>query len=339
LNLGFEAHPEGGVFYFEFEIWLLEIHAMDLSIIIVTYNSSAYIQACLRSIVEQMREVDHEVIIVDNASSDETIRMIEQEFPRVTLIPNPLNLGFAGANNLGLQRARGEFVLLINPDTRWKRGDIKKAIHLLEGHPEIGALGGRLTLEDGSWQKSHGNFPTLGRELKEVFYLPRLFPQWRCCKGMFTYRERDGKGPVDWVAGAFCLCRKDVVVEMGGFDERYFLYYEDIDLSNGIRGKGREILYYPAIEIIHYQRTPPIYDFGESPYRYFDKHFGPSYAEALRYVLLLKMIVRMMIFFPLTLLAGKEGFREKLKTNYRTFKYHLFEAPKVLKKIKHDSTR
>ena len=310
---------------------------MDLSIIIVTYNSSAYIQACLRSILEQMGEVDHEVIIVDNASSDETIRMIEQEFPRVTLIPNPLNLGFAGANNLGLRRARGEFVLLINPDTRWKRGDIRKALQFLESHPDVGALGCRLILEDGSWQKSHGNFPTLGRELKEVFYLPRLFPRWRCCRGVFTYRERNGERSVDWVAGAFCLCRRATLTEVGGFDERYFLYGEDIDLSNGIRAKGKEILYYPAIEITHYQRMPSIYDFGESPYLYFDKHFGPSYAEALRYVLLSKMIIRMMIFFPLTLLTGKKGFREKLKTNYRTFKYHLFEAPKVLKKMRSPS--
>jgi GT2 family glycosyltransferase len=138
---------------------------------------------------------------------------------------------------------------------------------------------------------------------------------------------------VDWVAGAFCLCRKDVVVEIGGFDERYFLYYEDIDLSNGIRGKGMEIFYYPSIEITHYQRMPSIYDFGESPYLYFDKHFGPSYAKALRYVLLSKMAVRMMIFFPLTFLTGKEGLREKLKTYYRTFRYHLFEAPEVIKRL------
>ena len=334
MNLGFEAHPEGGVIYFEFGIWSLGFGAMDLSVVVVTHNSSAYIQACLRSILEQMGEVDHEVIIVDNASSDETIRMIEQEFPRVTLIPNPLNLGFAGANNLGLRRAKGEFVLLMNPDTRWKRGDIKKALQFLVSRPDIGALGCRLILEDGSWQKSHGNFPTLGKELKEAFYLPRLFPRWRCCQGMFAYRERNGKGPVDWVAGAFCLCRRDVVGEMGGFDERYFLYYEDIDLSNGIRGKGMEIFYYPSIEITHYQRMPSVYDFGESPYLYFDKHFGPSHAKALRYVLLLKMIVRLMIFFPLTFLTGKEGFRKKLKTNYRTFKYHLFEAPGVLEKLR-----
>ena len=140
---------------------------MDLSIIIVTYNSSAYIQACLRSILEQMREIDHEVIIVDNASSDETIRMIEQEFPRVTLIPNPLNLGFARANNLGLQKARGEFVLLINPDTRWKRGDIRKAIQSFgrpsgDRRPGMPAHPGRWLLAEISWEFSDSRQRTEG---------------------------------------------------------------------------------------------------------------------------------------------------------------------------------
>jgi GT2 family glycosyltransferase len=164
--------------------------------------------------------------------------------------------------------------------------------------------------------------------------LPRLFPRWGCCRGTFAYRERTGEGPVDWVAGAFCLARRDVLLEVGGFDERYFLYGEDIDLSKKIREKGKEIFYYPGIEITHYQRMPLIYDFGESPYLYFDKHFGPSYAEALRYVLLFKMLVRLMIFFPLASLTGKEAFREKLKTIYGTFRFHLLEAPGVLKKLR-----
>ena len=307
---------------------------MDLSVVIVTYNSSTYIDDCLRSILERMGGVEHEIIVVDNASSDETVRMIERNFPRVILIPNRLNVGFARANNLGLQRAGGRFLLLINPDTRWKRGDIKKAIQFLEAHPEIGALGCRLTLEDGSWQRSYGNFPTLGRELKEVFYLPRFFPECGWCRGMFTYTERTGEGPVDWVAGAFCLVKRDILLEVGGFDERYFLYGEDIDLSKKIREKGKEIFYYPDVEITHFQRMPFIYDFGESPYLYFDKHFGPSYAKILRYVLLYKMLVRLMIFSPVAFFTGKEASRKKLMTIYGTLKFHLFEAPGVLKRLR-----
>jgi GT2 family glycosyltransferase len=312
---------------------------MVLSIVIVTYNSSAHIKTCLHSIVKQMKGVEHEVIIVDNASSDETCRLIQHGFPDVTLIQSPLNIGFARANNLGLQRAKGEFILLINPDTIWKSGDIKKAIQFLGDRPEIGALGCRLILEDGSWQKSHGNFPTLGKELKEAFCLPRFFPQWRCCHGMFTYKERVGQGPVDWVSCTFFLSFSKIIQEMGGFDERYFLYYEDIDLSKRIREKGKEIIYYPEIEIVHYQKMPLVYDFGESPYLYFDKHFGPFDVARLRYILLTKSLLRMIIFAPLTFLTRKKGFRERLKTNYRTFKYHLFEAPRVFEKLAPHPTR
>jgi GT2 family glycosyltransferase len=153
---------------------------MDLSVIIVTYNSSAFIKACLHSLMEQLKKIDYEMILIDNASSDETCRVIQQGFPDVTLIHSPSNIGFASANNLGFQRAKGKYVLLINPDTLWKRGDIRKAIQFLGDHPEIGALGCRLILEHGAWQKSHGNFPTLGKELKETFYLPRYSMVFAC---------------------------------------------------------------------------------------------------------------------------------------------------------------
>ena len=308
----------------------LSLFDMDLSVIIVTYNSSTHIEACLYSILEQLKGIEHQIIIVDNASSDETCRVIQERFPEAALIRSPLNIGFARANNLGLQGAKGEFVLLINPDTIWKRGDLKKAIQFLRDHPEVGGLGSRLILEDGSWQKSHGNFPTLGRELKEAFYLPRLFPGW--CKGMFIYKEGVGPRGVDWTSATFFLSPRKIILDVNGFDEQYFMYYEDIDLSKRIREKGKEICYYPEIEIIHYQRIPLVYDFGNSPYLYFDKHFGPSLAKMLRFILLFKSLLRMMIFTPLALLTGREVFREKLKTNYRTFEYHLFEAPRVLKK-------
>ena len=162
---------------------------MDLSIIIITFNSSPFIGACLRSLAEQMKGFDYEILVVDNASSDETCRLIQEEFPGATLIQSPSNIGFAKANNLGLRKAKGEFVLLINPDTLWRKGDVKEAIQFLRDHPDIGGLGCRLILQDGSWQKSHGHFPTLGRELKEAFYLPRLFPEMSWSQGMFNLQR------------------------------------------------------------------------------------------------------------------------------------------------------
>jgi len=306
---------------------------MDLSIIIVTYNSSAFIGACLRSLVERMRGLNYEILLVDNASSDETCRLIQEEFPGVTLNQSPSNIGFAKANNLGLRKATGDFVLLINPDTLWKRGDVRRAIQFLRDHPDIGGLGCRLILQDGSWQKSHGYFPTLGRELKEAFYLPRLFPEMSWSKGMFNYRERFEVRPVDWVSCAFFLCKKNAIMEVGGLDEHFFMYYEDIDLSKRMREKGRTLYYYPEIEIFHYQGVPTLYDFGESPYLYFEKHFGLSFAKILRCVFLLKFFIRILIFALLSLFTGRETFKEKRDINYRTLKFHLFEAGRILKRL------
>jgi GT2 family glycosyltransferase len=306
---------------------------MDLSIIIVTYNSSAFIGVCLRSLVEQMRGLDHEILLVDNASSDETCGLIREEFPVVTLIESPSNVGFARANNLGLQKATGDFVLLINPDTLWKRGDVRGAIQFLRDHPEIGGLGCRLVLREGSWQKSHGYFPTLGRELKEALYLPRFFPEAEWARGMFIYKEKRGPRMVDWVSATFFLCPRKILLDVDGFDDRYFMYYEDIDLSKKIRERGKGIVYDPEVEIVHYQRAPSVYDFGESPYLYFEKHFGLSFAETLRYVFLLKFFIRILIFALWSLFTGKEIFREKRDINYRSLKFHLFEAGRILKRL------
>lgn len=306
---------------------------MDLSVVVVTFNSSPFIRGCLHSILEQAEGIDHEVIIVDNASKDKTCPLIRLTFPQVVLIENQTNIGFAGANNIGLRRAKGDFILLINPDTCWKRGEIGKALQFLRDHPEAGGLGARLILKDGSWQKSHGNFPTLLRELKEALYLPRFFPGSKWFKGMFIYREKREPAAVDWVSCTFFLGRRNVMAEAGFFDERYFMYYEDIDLSKGIRERGKELYYYPGIEIVHFQGSPKVYDYGESPYLYFHKHFGLPFAKILRWVLALKSLLRAVIFSMLTFLTRQEVFREKRNLNGRSLRFHLFHAGHVLKEL------
>jgi len=124
---------------------------MKLSIIIVTFNSSHFIEVCLQSIFKQIKGMDYELIIIDNASKDKTCSLIEERFPEALLIRNNSNEGFAKANNLALRRAIGDFILLINPDTEWKKGELQEATQFLIEHPEIEALGCRLIFEDGSW--------------------------------------------------------------------------------------------------------------------------------------------------------------------------------------------
>lgn len=306
---------------------------MDLSVIVVTFNSSVFIRTCLRSILARTEGIDHEVIVVDNGSGDETAKILEKEFSQIILLKNEANLGFAAANNLALLRARGEFVLLINPDTRWSRGGVAAALQFLRDHPEAGGLGARLILDDGSWQKSHGYFPTLSRELKEALYLPRFFPGSKRLKGMFIYREQKEPAAVDWVSCAFFLGRRKVLAEAGFLDERYFMYYEDIDLSKKVRERGKEIYYYPGIEVFHFQRSPQIYDNGRSPYLYFHKHFGLPFAKILRWILALKFLLRAGIFSALAFFTRREGFMEKRNLNGRSLRFHLFEAGHVLKEL------
>ena len=307
---------------------------MDLSIIIVTFNSSPYIRLCLRSILDQARDMDYELIIVDNDSRDGTYEIIEREFPQAIFIRNEFNAGFGRANNLALRKAKGEFVLFINPDTVWKKGEVRNALQFIRDHPKVGALGCRLVLEDGSWQKSNGNFPTLVRELRETFYLPRLFPRSPWTRGVYIYEDILSPRPVDWISCTFFLSNRQLLSEVGYFDERYFMYYEDIDLSRRMKEKSREIYYYPEIEIIHYQTWPSTIDFGGSPYIYFNKFFGLYFAEILRYILLLKTFLRICTFFILALFTGRLNFRDKFRSYCRTFEFHLFEAPKVIRSMK-----
>ena len=312
---------------------------MEISIIIVTFNSSPFIEACIESIFKQVKGMDYELILVDNASKDKTCRLIEERFPKTILIRNDSNEGFAKANNLALQRAKGDFILLVNPDTEWKKGELKEAIQFLKTHSEIEALGCRLIFEDGSWQKSYGNFPTLTREIKEAFYLPRIFPQSQWMKGVYAYQDNSEPEPVDWISCTFLLFKKEMLKEVGFLDDQYFMYYEDIDLSRRIREKGKEIYYFPKIEVIHYQNRTSLIDFGESPYIYFNKFFGFDFARKLRYVLLIKAFLRVLIFLPLAFFSTKVVFREKLRSNYHTFIFHLFEACKVLRSLTFGSER
>ena len=310
---------------------------MEISIIIVTFNSASVIEACLRSILMQVKGLKYELIVLDNASGDGTCQLIEAQFPEVILIRNQSNIGFARANNLGLSKACGEFLLLINPDTLWEHGDLGAAIRFMRSHPEAGALGSRLVLPDGSWQKSHGNFPSLVRELKEAFYLPRAFPRSKWLKGVYAYQDQLDPTPVDWISCTFFLCRRTRMTEIGFFDEHYFMYYEDIDLSKRIREAGKEIYYYPKVQVLHRQKEPALIDFGESPYIYFNKFYGLSFARALRYILLVKTVLRLLVFTPLTLLSPRRMFREKLKSNYRTFKFSLFRAPEIVRSLRMES--
>lgn len=229
--------------------------APTLSIVIVTWNCSVLMRACLDSIAANAGSVDREIIVVDNASTDDTLAVIAARYPQVRVIANATNLGFARASNQGLQAAHGELVCLLNPDTELREPDtLSRLVARMRAHPDIGMAGCRLVFPDGRHQVGDGgHLPTLGSTLVHALLLNRLAP--RRFKGLFL-QEGGCSTPytrVGWVCGACTLVRPEAVRRAGPLDGSYFLYGEDIEWGCRFNRLGETVAYFPDITIIHHQ--------------------------------------------------------------------------------------
>ncbi len=259
---------------------------LDLSIIIVNWNTRQITADCLRSIQETAGALQYEVIVVDNASSDGSPAMIREQFGWVKLIENQDNPGFAGANNQGMAVSQGRYLLLLNSDTIVKPGALQAAMQFMDGHPEVGLCGIRLLNPDGSFQTSHAPFPnllsefliatTLGRRLLNPYY-PTPRPG-----------ANDSAQEVDWVVGAFMLLRREVYEKVGGMDTTYWMYSEETDWCYRIKQAGFRIFYLPEIAIIHIggastrQRKPEMMArLTKSKVLFFAKNYGLQKAQRL----------------------------------------------------------
>ncbi|MDH4220385.1 MAG: glycosyltransferase family 2 protein [Candidatus Aminicenantes bacterium] len=216
---------------------------MDLSIIIVTYNSQEFIVNCLDSVRKAANGIDHEIIVIDNNSGDETKALVRRCSNSIMLLKNSENHGFSKAVNMGLQRSTGDFILLVNPDTVIRSESFYPVIDFLRRNPNIGVCGGKLLNPDGSLQFSKGPFPTLLSTLYRIV-LPRPMRKY----DLWGY---DKPRPCDWVTGAFMLIRKSLTKEIGGLDEAFFIYYEDVDYCLRTKKGGWEIYYHPGIIAYH----------------------------------------------------------------------------------------
>lgn len=226
---------------------------MDLSIIIVSWNTGDLLKKCLQSIYQNQAGLSIEIFVVDNNSSDETVAMIRKEFPLIKLIVNDKNLGFAQANNQALSLAHGKYVLLLNPDTEILNNSLEKAVDFMENHPEVGALGSKILFGDKSLQPSVRRFPTFLAIFLLLIKAPRFFKKIKSLDKYlcldFDYSRLQA---VDQIMGAFILIPKKVFDKIGFLDERFFLWFEEVDLCYRIKKTGQQIIYNPDIEIIHY---------------------------------------------------------------------------------------
>lgn len=222
------------------------IKVPDLSIIIVSFNTQELLKKCLMSLMVNGKwlMVNSEVIVVDNASKDSSSEMVKKEFPKVKLIVNEHNLGFATANDQGIKASKGEGVFLLNSDTEVKPGALEKLVEFIQIHSEVGVVGARLLNPDGSIQSSVYHFPTIWRAIKEY---------WLGQKGEYDKYAPAENEPmeVEAVTGAAMLIPRRTIEKIGLLDERYFMYFEDLDYCQRVKQAGLKVYYLPEAEILH----------------------------------------------------------------------------------------
>lgn len=225
---------------------------VDLSIVIISYNTKAMTEECLSSVFGNMGRLRVQVIVIDNNSQDGTVEMIRKEFPEVELIRNEDNRGFAAANNQGFAIARGDYVLLLNSDTIVLGDVLQKSLRYMETHDNVGAFGCRVLNTDRTVQKTCSGYPTLGRLLLMTVGLDRAPADF----GLDTYRllrwSRDSERDVEVITGCYLMVRHRVIEEVGGLDERFFFFGEETDWCLRIRGAGWSTRFAPVGEIVHH---------------------------------------------------------------------------------------
>ncbi len=269
-----------------------------LSVIIVSWNVRDLLQRALASVYASWGEQPGlEIIVVDNASHDDSVAMLRENFPGVHIIANTENRGFTGGNNQGLAAATGDFLLLLNPDTEVVDDALPRMAAYLQAHPDVGMVGPQLLNPDGSVQSSRRRFPTLPVLFLESTWLEKLAPR-KLLRSYYAQEQPDDLvQDVDWITGAAMLTRRETVAQVGGMDEGFFMYSEELDWCRRIREAGWRVVYFPEARIVHYegksseQVVPArhIY-FQSSKVRYTRKVHGNAAAECLRLWLLAQYV-------------------------------------------------
>lgn len=271
---------------------------MELSVVIVSWNVRELLRRCLQSLAREVAlfhdPFPAEIIVVDNASSDRTVEMLAQDFPSVRVIANQENLGFTRANNQALALAQGRYLFLLNPDTELRLGALCKLVQYMESNPEVGIVGPQLFYADGTPQSSRRRFPTLATAFLESTRLQQWFPHHRVLSRYYMLDTPDHVATeVDWINGSAMFVRRAVYEQIGGLDEQFFMYSEELDWCYRAKRAGWQIVYYPEAQVTHYEGKSSgqvvaqrdIY-FHSSKIRYFRKYRGAFVAGILRAFLL-----------------------------------------------------
>lgn len=298
---------------------------MKLSIVILCWNDLQVISDCLRSIYSGTRQTEFEVIVSDNGSTDESIRLIREHYPQVRVIENGQNLRFSKGNNVGIRVSTGEYVLILNPDTVIHDGALDRWIEFADRHPEAGGFGCRVLNRDGSYQGCARPFPTIWREWLAALYLrPLGYMSDLFISDKYVRWKGQTERVIDWQAGCSVMVRGELLKKLGGFDEQFYYYYEDLDLCHRIWDAGYPIMYTPDVVITHLVgqsvksfRVAFELDKYRNRYRYFHKYFGRTGARRCRRVSLGRLWIRQIGYTLVRLMKPSEALLESRLALYR----------------------
>ena len=273
-----------------------------LSIIIVNYNSGEELIVCIKSIRRYLTNVSYEIIVVDNNSTDNSRELLRINFKNIQKIFLKKNTGYAFANNYAMEQCNGDYILLLNPDTYIKNNSIKQMIDFLDSKPDVGVLGPLLIDPNGKIQLPSSNFPDLKQQI--LYMLSCKFLLNRIARSSEQRVALKLKNPfeVDWVSGACFMLKRTIYETIGGLDERFFLYAEDVDWCIRIKDSGWKIFCHPSIEVVHIRGVSSkkkIYSLLTTRYKsnlYFaKKHFSSSQIFILRLIVLSGLFFRLIL--------------------------------------------
>jgi GT2 family glycosyltransferase len=273
---------------------------MDVSIIIVNWNTKDLLRDCLDSIIEQTKKVEYEIIVVDNGSADDSVEMVRKKYPLVTVIENNENLGFARANNIGILASKGRYICLMNSDITILDDCLDKLVSFMDYSPGIGMAGPKILNADLTLQHSCRHFPSIWNNLCQSLGLNHLFPKSAFFSDwIMNYWNHDSTRSVDALSGCFWMIRREALEEVGLLDEEFFIYGEDLDWCRRMRNTNWDIVFYYVAEAIHLggasSAAAPVkfyLEMQKADLHYWRKHHGRSGKIIYAAVILLRETIR-----------------------------------------------
>jgi len=274
---------------------------LDLSIVIVNYNTGDLLQDCLQSLFASEGDFTYQVTVVDNHSQDGSATIVRREFPQVHLLKNPENVGYARANNQGLKSRKARYYLLLNPDTVLSPEALSGMLSFMEEHPQVGIAGPKLMMADGRLDLAcRRSFPTPEVSFYRLSGLSRLFPKSRRFgRYNLTYLDPDQVAEVDSVVGAFMMIRGETLEEVGDLDEGFFLYGEDLDFAYRAKKAGWKVYYNPQVTVLHYKRRSSSqnrkraqHEFYRAMHLFYRKHYAKTTPLWLHWLVMAGILLR-----------------------------------------------